>query len=114
MSDADLPPSADDDTPEAFDARRRRAMRRGVLTGVGIAGGLALLAGFGGATGQAGAAIFLLVSAVTCAGTATYGVLLAVRDDLKEQPVSRARIAWIIGLFFSAAALMAMTAGAGG
>ena len=46
--------------------------------------------------------------------TTAYGVLLAVRDDLKEQPVSRARIAWIIGLFFSAAALMAMTAGAGG
>ena len=66
MSDADLPPSADDDTPEAFDARRRRAMRRGVLTGVGIAGGLALLAGFGGATPELRDALLRMGASRVC------------------------------------------------
>jgi hypothetical protein len=38
----------------------------------------------------------------------------AVIDDVREVRVSRARILWVVGLFFAAAGLMAMTAGVGG
>lgn len=101
-------------TGAELDHARIRRIRR--IAGIGALVGLALalLAGLGGATGRAGAAIFLLVAATSCAGAATYGVLVSVRDDLKGEPVSRARVLWVVGLFFGAAALMAMTAGAGG
>lgn len=118
--DTDPGPTAAPDTgaatgPEpSLDARRRRTLRRIVGTGVLVAAAVALLAGLAGATGQAGAAIFLLLSATTCAVAATHGVLTAVRDDLRDHRVSRARVGWIVGLFVAAAALMAMTAGAGG
>ena len=107
---------SDDDrtTADGRDRHRLRTIRR--TTGLGILGalGLALVAGAAGATGQAGAAIFLLLSATSCAVGAAYGVLTAVRDDLRDEPVSRGRVAWVVGLFVAAAALMAMTAGAGG
>lgn len=108
----EAPPPTDDEA--AHDRRRRRTMRR--IAGVGSLVGLALslLAGVAGATGQAGAAIFLLVSALSCALGATWGVVAAVRDDLRGHRVSRARVAWVVGLFLGAAMLMAMTAGAGG
>lgn len=107
-SHGETPPSPD------TDRARRRRMRWIVGVGVGVAAALALLAGLAGATGRAGAAIFLLVSAGTAAVAATYGVVTAVIDDLREVRVSRARIGWVVGLFFAAAALMAMTAGVGG
>ena len=115
MSDADPTPHDPDATdPGDVDAERRRLLRRVVGIGIALAAILAVLAGLGGATGRAGAAIFLLLSATSCAVGATYGVLTAVRDDLKDVPVSRARVVWVVGLFFAAAGLMAMTAGAGG
>lgn len=114
MSDHEADPGAGDVDPTDVDDQRRRQLRRIVGLGVAAAAALAVLAGLGGATGQAGAAIFLLLSAMTCAIAATYGVLTAVRDDLKDVPVSRARVVWVVVLFFAAAALMAMTAGAGG
>lgn len=89
-------------------------MARTTGAGTGLAAILALLAGAAGATGRAGAAIFLLLSAGSCAVGATYGVVTAVVDDLRGVRVSRVRIGWIVGLFFGAAALMAMTAGVGG
>ncbi len=89
-------------------------MARTAGVGTGLAVTLALLAGAAGATGRGGAAIFLLLSAGSCAVAATYGVVTAVVDDLRGVRVSRARIAWMVGLFFGAAALMAMTAGVGG
>ncbi len=82
--------------------------------GAGLAAALALLAGVAGATGRAGAAIFLLLTAGSCALSATYGVITAVIDDLRGIRVSRSRIGWVVALFFGAAALMAMTAGVGG
>lgn len=115
MSSLDDPdPGPEPLTGEALDRARIRRIRR--IAGGGSLVGLALavLAGVGGATGRAGAAIFLLVAATSCAAAATYGVLVSVRDDLKDEPVSRARVVWVVGLFFGAAALMAMTAGAGG
>lgn len=88
----------------------------GWIVGIGmaVAVGLALLAGAAGTTGRAGAAIFLLLSAGSCALSATYGVVTAVIDDVRRVRVSRARIVWVVALFFAAAALMAMTAGVGG
>lgn len=96
------------------DPGRRRRM--GAIVGIGLALAvvLALLAGASGATGRAGAAIFLLLSAGSCALSATYGVVTAVIDDLRGFRVSRSRIGWVVALFFAAAALMAMTAGVGG
>lgn len=111
-TDAGAPADADDDL--AHDRRRRRTMRRIAGGGAVVGLALALLAGLAGATGQAGAAIFLLTSALGCALGATWGVVAAVRDDLRGQRVSRARVAWVLGLFLGAAMLMAMTAGAGG
>lgn len=108
MTDDDGPP------PDGLDARRLRTMRRTAGIGMLVALAVALVAGGAGATGRAGAAIFLLLSATSCAVGATYGVLTAVRDDLRDDPVSRARVLWIVGLFAAGAALMAMTAGAGG
>lgn len=102
----------DRDVP--LDRRRLRRIRRTAGVGCLVGLGLAVLAGLGGASGRAGAAIALLVGAASCAVAATYGVLTAVRDDLRGDGVSRTRTAWIIGLFFGAAALMAMTAGVGG
>ena len=107
--DAPAPP-----TGEALDRARLRRIRRIAGVGALVGAALAMLAGLGGATGQAGAAIFLLVAATSCAVAATYGVLVSVRDDLRDEPVSRTRVLWVVGLFFGAAALMAMTAGAGG
>lgn len=89
-------------------------MRWIVGAGIGVAAVLAVLAGAAGATGAAGAAIFLLLSAASSALAATYGVVTAVVDDLRQVRVSRARIGWVVGLFFAGAALMAMTAGVGG
>ena len=89
-------------------------MRRIVGIGMLVGLALALLAGLAGATGQAGAAIFFLVAAASCAVAATWGVVTAVRDDLKGEQVSRRRVVWVVGLFFAGAALMAMTAGVGG
>lgn len=88
----------------------------GWIVGVGmtVAVVLALLAGVSGASGRAGAAIFLLLSAASCAVAATYGVVTAVIDDVRGIRVSRSRVAWVVVLFFLAAALMAMTAGVGG
>ena len=113
--------SNDEPTPDVpaedvadTDRLRRRTIRRIVGIGMGVAALLAVLTGVAGATGRAGAAIFLLVSAASCAIGATYGVLTAVRDDLRDVPVSRRRIGWVVGLFFAGAALMAMTAGVGG
>lgn len=110
MTDTD--PSPVD--PAAHDLARRRTLRR--IVGIGVVVGIvvAVLAGAAGATGQAGAAIFFLVSAASAAVAATYGVLTAVRDDLQGLAVSRRRVAWLVGLFFAGAALMAMTAGVGG
>lgn len=106
----------DDDRlpPDGLDAGRLRTMRRTAGIGMLVALAAAVVAGGAGATGRAGAAIFLLLSATSCAVGATYGVLTAVRDDLRDDPVSRARVLWIVGLFVAGAALMAMTAGAGG
>lgn len=105
-------------TPEepgpSTDAERLHTLRRLVGGGVGVAVVLALLAGLAGAPGRTGAAIFLLVSAVTCGIAAAYGVVTAIRDELGDVTVSRRRVISVVGLFFAAAALMAMTAGAGG
>lgn len=103
-----------DDPSDDHDLARRRTMRRIVGIGTGIGVVLSLLAGLAGATGQAGAAILFLLAAASCAVAATYGVLTAVRDDLRDRAVSRRRVVWIVGLFFAGAALMAMTAGVGG
>lgn len=96
------------------DLVRRRYIRR--IAGGGISLGLLLSVGAGaaGATGRVGAAILLLLSAAGCAAAATYGVLTAVVDDLRDRPVSRRRLLWVIMMFVAAAALMAMTAGVGG
>lgn len=104
------------DPSSATDTDRRRRRRMGWIVGIGmgVAVVLALLAGVAGATGRAGAAIFLLLSAGSCALAATYGVVTAVIDDVRDVRVSRSRIGWVVGLFFTAAALMAMTAGVGG
>ncbi len=106
----DGPPDA------AVDTDRRRRRRMGAIAGIGsgIAVVLSLLAGGAGATGRAGAAIFLLLASGSCALSATYVVVTAVIDDLRGVRVSRARIGCVVALFFSAAALMAMTAGVGG
>ncbi len=114
MTDAAEP--SDGGTPPILgtDRVRRRRMRWIAGCGVGLAAALAVLAGVAGATGRAGAAIFLLLSAASAAVAATYGVVTAVVDDLRQVPVSRARVGWVVGLFFTAAALMAMTAGVGG
>ncbi len=115
MSDADPTPTDPTTTdPAAHDLARRRTLRRILGVGAGLGAVLAVLAGFAGATGQAGAAIFFLLAAASCAVAATYGVLTAVRDDLKGHHVSRRRVVWVVGLFFAGAALMAMTAGVGG
>lgn len=108
--------SAPSNGDEAADTDRRRRRRMGWIVGVGmaVAVALALLAGAAGATGRAGAAIVLLLSAASCAVSATYGVVTAVIDDVRGTRVSRPRIAWVVVLFFAAAALMAMTAGVGG
>ena len=111
-----MSPVADDErtTPDGLDGQRLRAIRRTAGIGTLLALVVAMAAGAAGATGQAGAAIFLLLSAASCAVGATYGVVTAVRDDLRDDPVSRGRVLWVVGLFMAAAALMAMTAGAGG
>lgn len=112
---ADTGPDAADVTdPATHDLARRRTLRRILGVGAGLGAVVAVLAGVAGATGQAGAAIFLLLSAASCAVAATYGVLTAVRDDLRGLAVSRRRVVWVVGLFFAGAALMAMTAGVGG
>lgn len=114
MTEADDPSDRPTGDADATDRHRRRRMRWIVGGGVGVAAVLAVLAGVAGATGRAGAAIFFLLSAASSAVAATYGVVTAVVDDLREVRVSRARIGWVVGLFFLAAALMAMTAGVGG
>lgn len=95
-------------------AMRLQRQRRITAIGAGVALALALLTGVAGGTGAAGAAVFLLVMAATCAVAATFGAITAVRDDLRDIRVSRARMAWTVGLFFAAAGFMAMTAGVGG
>jgi hypothetical protein len=104
----------DTTTALPLDLVRRRRIRR--IAGGGIAVGLLLSLGAGaaGATGRAGVAILLLLSAAGCAAAATYGVLTAVVDDLRDRPVSRRRLLWVVTMFVAAAALMAMTAGVGG
>lgn len=111
MTEAD---QGDHDVPVDLDRARRRRMGQVLLIGVAVAAMLAVAAGLGGAPGETGAAIFLLVTATTSAIAASYGVVTAIADDLRDLPVSRARVGWVVGLFFAAAALMAMTAGAGG
>lgn len=119
MSDPSNPldePPSEGATTDTTDTDRGRRRRMGAIAGIGMGVGavLALLAGAAGATGRAGAAIFLLLAAGSCALAATYGVITAVIDDLRETRVSRSRIGWVVALFFAAAALMAMTAGVGG
>lgn len=102
------------EAPAEVDARRLRTMGR--VGGVGVLLTVALVAAtaLAGAPGRVGAAIFLLLGAATCAVVATYGVLTAVRDDLRDVRVSRGRVLWVVALFVAGAALMAMTAGVGG
>lgn len=111
MSEVPTPPP---DEVAAVNAARIRRQRRIAGIGAAVALALALLAGGLGGSGQVGAAIFLLVTAVSCAGAATYGVFTALRDDLRRVRVSRARIGWTAGLFVLTALLMAMVAGVGG
>lgn len=129
---ADLPDDADDGvlpgtatgrsdstatdagTGPSADLVRRRRIRRIAGSGILLGVVLALAAGGAGATGQAGAAIMLLLSAAGCAVAATYGVLTALVDDLRGRAVSRRRLLWIVLMFVGAAGLMAMTAGVGG
>jgi hypothetical protein len=102
--------------PEAApdDAARRRRIVQILLAGLAVATLLTVGVGLAGADGRAGAAVWMLVMAATSGVGALYGVVTALVDDLKDRQVSRARIAWMVGLFFAAAALMAMVAGVGG
>lgn len=82
----------------------------GALAGVA----LAVLTGVLGASGRVGFVVLLLVWALAAAIAALYAGLTAVIDDLKGRPVARARVGAAVGLFFLAAILMALVAGAGG
>lgn len=100
--------------PDAARDPRLRSMRRIAVTGslTGIV--LALGVGFAGGTGRTGMAVFLLVTTLGLGVTAVYGIGTAVIDEYRDQPVSRARMGFMVAAFFGAAAMMAMVAAVGG
>lgn len=104
---------ARDDAPPEPDPRVRRTWR---IAGGGavVAVALAVLTGVLGATGRVGFVVLFLVLALSAGLAALYAGTTAVVDDLKGRRVARARVVSAVGLFFLAALLMALVAGAGG
>lgn len=107
-----------DTTPGDELARDRavvRRMRRILLVvGLGLGSLFALLVGLLGRDGRAGLAVVLLMLALASAMAAGYGGVTALRDDLREAPVSRRRIVWVLVCFVAAAMLPTMLVGIGG
>ncbi len=106
------PPPAPVDPHTADRRRLRRAWR---IAGIGALAGvvLALVAGVLGATGRAGMAILLLVSALGGAVGAGYGTVTMLVDEWREQLVSRRRIAGVAALAALTAIVLLMAIAAG-
>jgi hypothetical protein len=97
-----------------LDPLRRRRLSRITIGAVIAATAIAVLTAVGGGGARAQVAVWLLVAATGCGIGALYGVVTAIVDEYRDRVVSRSRIVWTVGLFFAAAALMAMLAGVGG
>lgn len=102
-----------EDTAQEPDPRVRSTWRIAAVGAV-VAVALAVLTGVLGATGRVGFVVLFLVLALSAGLAALYAGLTAVVDDLKGRRVARARVVSAVGLFFLAAILMALVAGAGG
>lgn len=119
--EASGPVDRPDATPDAADAAalaldRRRTRLAWTIAAVGSALGLviAVVTGAFGASGRAGLATFLLVSAAAAALGALYATVTLLIDDLRGRRVTRRRPIAAFALFAAAAMLMAMVVGVGG
>lgn len=85
------------------------------LAGLGTLTGLvlALLTGLTGGSGRAGAAVALLVGAVSCGAGALHGVASLVLDDLRGKQPSGWRAVVVGALFVVTALLLSMVMGLG-
>lgn len=95
----------------------RRRVGRGLrLAGLGtLAGlGLALLTGLAGGSGRVGAAVTLLVGAVSCGVAALHGVASLLLDDLRGEQPSGWRAVVVGALFVVTALLLSMVMGLAG
>lgn len=102
-----------DTVPPATDPRVRRTWRIAAV-GALVAVAVAVLTGVLGGTGRVGFVVLFLLLSLSATLSALYAGLTAVVDDLKGRRVARARVVSAVGLFFLAALLMALVAGAGG
>lgn len=97
-----------------LDRRRTAASLR--ITGLGMLAGLllALAVGLAGGRGSVGAAVFLLVGALSAGLGGLHAVGALLLDDLRDRQPSVWRGVLAGGLFALGAVLMAMVAGLGG
>lgn len=89
-------------------------LRRVGLVGVGLGFLLAVVVGLIGGSGRDGAAVLLLLLALTSALLGAVGVATMARDDHRGQPISRTRVVVTVAGFAGATLLMAMLTGIGG
>jgi hypothetical protein len=84
------------------------------MGGTLMATALAIVTGLIGGTGKDGAAVFLLVLALTSALIGLVGMFTLLRDEYHDVAPSRGRIVLTVTGFFAATLLMAMVVGVGG
>ncbi len=106
------PPGQDRRVVTEHDRRRLRITYRvlgaAVTLGVVAAGGVGLL----GASGGAGLAVLLVLSAAGCVAAAMVTALLAILDEWRRAPVARRRAWTALGLGVLGATLLVMSLGA--
>lgn len=103
-----------DQTPRTNIDPGLRVLRRLGLGGAAIGVVLAVVVGLIGGTGKDGAAVLLLILALTSSLIGLVGVLTMARDDHRGVVIVRSRIIITVAGFIGATLLMAMLVGVGG
>lgn len=106
--------SGGDDTRRRLSDHDRRRLRFSYRTAVGglVLGVVAAgVVGWLGASGRAGAAVVLVVSAAGCVAAALVTAVLAMLDEYHRRPVGRARTLAALGFFLGGTLLLLMSTG---
>ena len=93
------------------DRRRLRLSYRTALGGIVLGFLAAGAVGILGASGRAGAAVVLVVSAAGCVAAALVTAVLAMLDEYHRRPVGRARTLMALWFFLGGALLLLMSTG---
>ncbi|MDP9021289.1 MAG: hypothetical protein M3N57_01020 [Actinomycetota bacterium] len=81
-----------------IDRKARRAWRIAGYGTLVVGSGLAAAGAAGGASGETGMVLFLLGALVTCGAGTLYAIVSGAVDQIRDQPVGRARVRAAVAL----------------